>query len=200
MSDESPETRRRQGRKRPKKATPEYLERAGLWYLERYASSRANFERVLWRRVLKSAREHGTDPEEGRKAIDALAERLERAGLLNDRAYAESLARGLFRKGQSLAAIDRRLRQKGLGEEERESALAQFQEIPEEPDLAAAASYARRRRLGPYRPPGERQARREKDLAALARRGFRYDIARQVIDAEDTAELETLLREAEARL
>ena len=31
---------------------------------------------------------------------------------------------------------------------------------------------------------------REKDLAALGRRGFGYDLARRVIDAGDLAELE----------
>ncbi|MDE0409722.1 MAG: RecX family transcriptional regulator, partial [Alphaproteobacteria bacterium] len=43
---------------------------------------------------------------------------------------------------------------------------------------------ARRRRLGPWRDPAERAARRQKDLAAMARAGFRLDVARQVIDAE----------------
>jgi regulatory protein len=51
---------------------------------------------------------------------------------------------------------------------------------------------ARRRRLGPYRPEADREARREKDLAALARAGFGYDIARTVIEASDIEALETL--------
>jgi regulatory protein len=42
---------------------------------------------------------------------------------------------------------------------------------------------ARRRRLGPYR-PAERATFREKDLAALARAGFGFALARSVIDAE----------------
>jgi regulatory protein len=56
--------------------------------------------------------------------------------------------------------------------------------------LAAAAAYARRRRLGPFRRvPEERAERRQKDLAALARRGFGYGVAKQVIDADDFSDL-----------
>ena len=51
-------------------------------------------------------------------------------------------------------------------------------------ELEAAKALARRRRLGPWRHPAERAARREKDLAAMARAGFRLDAARQVIDAD----------------
>ena len=52
-------------------------------------------------------------------------------------------------------------------------------------ELEAARALARRRRLGPWRGPAERAARREKDLAALARAGFGLDLARQVIDADE---------------
>ena len=58
-----------------------------------------------------------------------------------------------------------------------------------------ALRYARRRRLGPYRPDGERAERRARDLAALDRQGFGYAVACRVIDAEDLDELE---QEAEA--
>ncbi|MCH8002677.1 MAG: RecX family transcriptional regulator, partial [Proteobacteria bacterium] len=55
---------------------------------------------------------------------------------------------------------------------------------------AAALAYARRRRLGPYRSPQARAAMREKDLAALGRRGFGYELARRVIETGDVSELE----------
>ena len=64
-----------------------------------------------------------------------------------------------------------------------------------DPELAAALTYARRRRIGPYRPAGDRAAARARDLAALSRQGFDYDVARRVIDADDP---EDLVREAEA--
>src|SRR3546814_7265925 len=59
-------------------------------------------------------------------------------------------------------------------------------ELAAEPELAAAIAYARRRRLGPFRTPDARADRRDKDLAALARAGFRSE--------EHTSELQSLMR------
>ncbi|MEK9755042.1 MAG: hypothetical protein VW338_17755, partial [Rhodospirillaceae bacterium] len=53
--------------------------------------------------------------------------------------------------------------------------------------------------LGPFRAGAERPARRDKDLAALARAGFGYDVARRVVDAASPEALEALKRgESEA--
>lgn len=49
---------------------------------------------------------------------------------------------------------------------------------------------ARRRRLGPFRRTG-REEHREKDMAALGRAGFGYQIARKVVDAEDPDAIQT---------
>ena len=58
------------------------------------------------------------------------------------------------------------------------------------PELAAAVTLAKRRRLCPYFNGQVAADTREKHLAALARAGFSYDIARQVIDAESEEDLE----------
>ena len=55
----------------------------------------------------------------------------------------------------------------------------------------AARAYAKRRRLGPYRRPDLRAAHRDRDLAALARAGFAYGLARRVIDMELETETDT---------
>ncbi|MCA9558512.1 MAG: RecX family transcriptional regulator, partial [Myxococcales bacterium] len=84
-----------------------------------------------------------------------------------------------------------KMRQRGLPADLIDAALEAADAEVEDPDLAAAARYARRRRLGPFRPAEARAERREKDLAALGRAGFSYAIARRVIDAEDAAALTT---------
>jgi len=173
-----------------RKATPQYLERAALHYLERYASSAENLRRVLMRKVERSAREHGTDPEDGARDIDALLRRLQERGLLDDAAYAAGRTRSLARRGDSPRAIRVKLSRKGVPEETIESALAGLREEVPEPELTAAARLARRRRLGPYRPAPNRADYRERDLAALARAGFTFDVARQVVEAESVHELE----------
>ena len=89
-----------------------------------------------------------------------------------------------------------KLAAKGLGRATIERAVAGLEDLVSDPELSAALAFARRKRLGPYRPDAERAARRERDLAALDRRGFDLEVARKVIDAEDLealeAEIETL--------
>ncbi|WP_207480403.1 regulatory protein RecX [Arenibaculum pallidiluteum] len=173
------------GRKVARRVTPQSLENAALHYLERFATSSANLRRVLMRRVQRSARDHGTDPEEGAAWVDALVERYRRSGILDDRVYAEARAASLQRRGASTRAIREKLAAKGIGREQADAALdALGEEIGGDLDLEAAKAFARRRRLGPFR-AGDREAQRERDLAALGRAGFSYETARRVIDARD---------------
>lgn len=175
-----PDTASRRARRRaPAVATPESLERAAHNYLARYAAPAAHLRRILLARVARSARFHGTDPEAGAGL-----------GLLDDSAYALAMARRLARRGASLAGIRARMRAKGVGPKDAEAALAALKKDAADPDLAAGLAFARRRRLGPFRPAAEREARRLKDLAALARQGFALELARRVIDADDPQELE----------
>lgn len=193
--DEDPQAlegraRRRKPRRGPKRATPESLERAARHYLERYATSSANLKRVLHNRVLRAERAHGPDDGSAMAAIDGIVARLVEVGAVDDRLYAESLARSQARKGASRRAILARLTAKGLSPADREHALAQLAEETADPELTAAIAYARRRRLGPYRPEPQRTERRDRDLAALCRRGFALDLAVKVIDAADAVTLE----------
>ncbi len=176
----------------PRKATAKSLENGALFYLERFATSRANLRRVMLRRVERSARHHGTDPEEGARIVEDLLDKFERLGLLDDAAYAEMRVRGLRRRGASKRMITAQLRQKGLTGEAIEAALEvhEAESGTEHPELEAAVTLARKRRMGPFRPAEARKDSREKDLAALARAGFPYDVALAVIDAENSEEFQ----------
>ena len=142
----------------------------------RYASSEENLRRVLRRKVERACRLRGEDPAELAGLVEDVVRRAVASGLLDDRAYAEARVATLRRRGGSSRAIAARLAAKGVGRELVETALA------EDPDeTAAARALARRRRLGPWR-TADRAAHRDRDLAALARAGFAYGIARAVID------------------
>ncbi len=167
-----------------------YLRNSALHYLDRYASSSAHLRRLLLAKVARSARAHGTDPQAGAAAVDALIAEFLGAGVLDDARYAEDRALILFRRGASARAIRGALLAKGVASELIEPALERLGAEAAEPELAAALAYARRRRLGPYRSPQARAAMREKDLAALGRRGFGYGLARRIIETGDLAELE----------
>lgn len=193
------------GRRVPRPATPERLEKAAYHYLERFATSAENLRRVLMRRVDRSAQIHGTDRAEGAAAVDRLVVRFVDSGLIDDRAFAEARAASLHRQGKGVRAIRQTLRQKGVDADTIDGALESLAEDValdarqrgEEgadadlaaTDFAAAVRYARRRRIGPFR----RTARadfRQRDLAALGRQGFDYDTARRIVEAEDAALLE----------
>jgi regulatory protein len=192
----SPSAARRGDRRTPKPVTAERLHKAALRYLERYASSAENLRRVLRRRVERSARLHGTDRSEAEGWIDDIVARLAAADLLDDRAYAENRAFSLHRRGTSQRRIAAMLRQKGVGDDEIGAALRSLAAAAPVPDLAAAVRLARRRRLGPWRDAADRAERRERDLAALARAGFAFDLARRVVDAETTNSLDNAVGEA----
>lgn len=178
-------------RKPPRRVTAQYLENAALHYLQRFASSSASLRRVLMRKVERSAQAHGTDPAEGARWVEDLIARYLRSGLLNDTAYAEMRAASLHRRGASTRAIREKLSAKGIGRDEADRALESLdEEVEGDLNLTAALALARRRRLGPYRLPEKRAEFRDKDLAALGRAGFAYDIARRVVDAEDPDSVE----------
>lgn len=184
MRSHSPKPRRK-----PRKATAAALENAALHYLERYASSAANLRRILMRRVAKSAEAHDTDPAEGEALVDALIARYRKSGLLDDTDYARMRADSLHRQGASARMTRAKLAAKGVAADDIDTALDTLAETVAAPDLAAACNYARRRRLGPWR-RADREGHRERDLAALGRQGFGYDLARKVVDAADADELE----------
>ncbi|MEO3435392.1 regulatory protein RecX [Inquilinus sp. CAU 1745] len=176
----------------PRKATARYLQNAALYYLQRYATSAANLRRVLMGKVDRSARAHGTNAEEGARLVDGLIERYREVGLLDDAVYAAGRTRSLNRRGDSPRLIRAKLARKGVTGEDVDRALAELAEDVGDPTRVAAVALAKRRRLGPFRPPYARAAFRNKDMAAMARAGFPYQVAREVIDAESADDLLTL--------
>ncbi len=172
----------RRKKRTPRKATPKYLENAALYYLSRYATSAENLRRVMMLKVYRSARFHGTDAGEGEAHVEDMLGRFMASGLLDDAAYARARAESLHRRGNSARVIRGKIRQKGVAGDVIDLALEALGEDAAEAELAAAATYARRRRFGPYAARKPSQEQREKQLAALARAGFSYDVARQVLE------------------
>ena len=182
-------------RRKSRKPTAQSLANAALYYLQRYASSAENLRRVLRRRVDRAARVHEIDPAESYAHIDALVQRYEAAGLLNDRAYAETSVNSLRARGGSARIIRLKLKQKGVVPEAIDHALGEG--TSEANELRAAIAYARRRRLGPYR-TRRRDDSRDRDLANLARAGFSYDLSRRVVESSSPEALDDLLLEVAA--
>ena len=173
--------------------SPAWLERAALHYLERYSASTEMLRRTLARRVQKRARARGEEPEAFADLVTATVARAVSAGLVDDARFADTRLATLRRRGTSSRGVSAKLAAKGVPRDVVEAAmLAEREALPdgeaEAIEVQAARAYAKRRRLGPHRRPEQRDAYRDRDLAALARAGFSYALARRIVDAEPDGE------------
>ncbi|WP_181705487.1 regulatory protein RecX [Chthonobacter rhizosphaerae] len=170
-------------------ADRDWLRRAALAYLERYASSEANLVRVLRRKIRRRATVTGRDIADPDALISEAIGACRRLGLLDDEAFVETKVASGARKGLSRRKMMAVLAAKGVDRDLAEAVVAR--EAPSE--RSAALAFARRRRLGPWRSPGRSgDDRAAKDIAALCRAGHGYGVARAVVSMT--------LEEAEARL
>jgi regulatory protein len=171
-----------------KPITAKSLQNAAAFYLERYPSTAEGLRRVLNRRVRKAEMADAPIIDNVKQTIDAIVATFVAAGVIDDKAFAQTKARALHRRGTSSRQTRQRLKLAGIDEETLGQAMAGLdQELDTDPrqrEWQAAVALARRRRLGPFRQK-ERKEHRIRDLAAMARAGFDHDLARKVIDAVD---------------
>lgn len=177
-----PEAGARRATKRPRKITARSLENIALHYLKRYSSTVTQLRRVLSRRIERSFRAHGGDRKAVSEWLDAVIAKLERNGLVDDARYAETRAQVLRSGGRSARMNTQKLRLKGVAAPLAAAKVADAAREVSEGD--AARIWARKKRLGPFRRDlATRSEHRQRNLAALARAGFSYAVARAVIDA-----------------
>ncbi|WP_407943004.1 RecX family transcriptional regulator [Methylorubrum podarium] len=186
---------RREARPEPP-VSAAWLDRVTTHYLDRYGASSEMLRRVLARRIERRCRSRDEDPGAHAGLIEETVARAQRAGLVDDARFAAARLRGLRRRGTSTRQAQARLAAKGIDAETIAATLAVEREEAQgaeageaDTEERAARAYARRRRLGPYRRPDAREAHRERDLAAMARAGFSYRLAKDVIggEAEDAS-------------
>lgn len=150
-----------------------WAKRSAADYVGKYATTKANLVKVMKRR----ARRKWPDMEDAqaddlaRRTADFFEENL----LVDDAAFAETKTRSGVRKGHSKRRIAMSLAAKGVAPDTIEEALTQAD------DLAAALSFARRRRIGPYRREEKDREGLVKESGAFARGGFSGDVARAVM-------------------
>ncbi len=167
--------------------TAKYLRNAATFYLERYPSTAERLRRVLNRRVAKARLLEAPVMDDVERTINSIVAKFVDAGVIDDKAFAQTKARALHRRGTSTRLTRRKLELAGIDAATLDQAMAGLDEEldtdPARREWRAATALARRRRLGPYRPADDRKDHRARDLAAMARAGFDYDLARKVIDA-----------------
>lgn len=195
MDEDKPENgprKPRREKKPPKKISADYLYNSGQYYLQRFPASAGHFRTVMMRKVDKSCRHHKEqDREACARLVDDLVARFVDMGLLNDTGYAQGMVTSLRRRGLSQRAIEAKLSAKGLKRDQIAAALSvHADDRPKgEVELLAALRLARRKRIGPFSANAERA---ERDMAALARGGFSYDIVSKVMGMDANTAEETL--------
>jgi regulatory protein len=175
----------------PKPMTKRRLENIAKFHIERFATTAVNLQRVLVRRAERARRAHGGDALEYKAWAEEIVAKLVKIGAVDDARYAAGRTAAMRRMGKGPGKIRTLLASKGVARALVEDALAEtaITENGGDAALEAAIAYAKRRRLGPFgKPPRDKDAQRAqaaKDLAALGRAGFSYDIAKQVMKLTD---------------
>lgn len=178
-------------------------------YVSQRECSRQMLVDMLGRRLFK--RVSGLDAETAHKEraeaeplIEAEADRLVKAGLIDDARFAEMKARSWLASGRGARRIVMDLSQKGISRADAELAIAaaarettgildpevDSDEVCVSAEWEAADALARKKRIGKYRrqPMPEDYPSRAKvwrrEAAAMARAGFEIDLIRQILDQE----------------
>jgi regulatory protein len=152
------------------------LERLGLFYAGRYATTRSKLAAYL-RRKVKERGWSGPGEASAEPVVERLVERFAELGYVDDRGFAASRSASLLRRGYGERRVRQALRGAGINEED----SAEARDISAEEALAAAHRFARRRKLGPYSGSVPDRAVRDKAAAAMLRAGHRLELVRQVL-------------------
>ena len=159
------------------------LQDMAVGYAAKYATTAAKLRRYLARKL----GERGWSGEE-LPDVEALVGRITSLGYVDDRAYAASKARDLAARGFGARRVRGALSAAGVGREDVAAATAPDDDADgAETALATAIEFARRRRFGPFARDGASTdpARMRRELAAMARAGHDFAVARRVLGAAD---------------
>ena len=167
-------------RKRPaKKITPQRLKNIGLYYLKRFESSVENLRSVLQKRVNQYAKENPEfNKQEAYQWVENVLAEFEKLHYLDDERFTEIKVRHYLAVGKPARYIQNKLRKKGIANAQIDEMLDDFGYNPQE----MALKLAKRKKIGPFRPNEEaRKLNWQKDMAALIRAGFDYDVVSEIM-------------------
>ena len=203
-SNEDKKDKKREPRP-PRKISPEYLFRSGMYYLERYSSSIDNFRQVMSRKIIRSSKHYEENPSKHFESLEELIEKLIKLGYLNDESYTRGQVRSYRRKGEGKRKIIQRIKLKGVDDDlishvideidaednQRFDRMDDDIDTINDPELKAALTYIKRKKLGIYRRKKDEKSK-QKDLASLARAGYSYNIASKALDLSVDFETEEI--------
>ncbi|MBT5050933.1 MAG: hypothetical protein HOM58_20700 [Rhodospirillaceae bacterium] len=181
--------------KNPRKMTPKRLENIAIYYCQRFLTSEAKLAKHLENRLFREVAD-AQERVEFAKEIPAIVKKLAGAGLANDREAASAKLRGALRSGYARKAavavaarsarVDREIVEAELAEAARDALPdIDFENLDRREEGAALATESlRRARRGPWRPRGQDETTKRRDIAWLQRRGFGFEDIRSAMDID----------------
>ena len=146
-----------------------------IYYLSKYSSSKKNLEFILKKKIRRLS-----DEKKIRfhlyNEIQIIIEKLEKLNLINDQVFVESKIQSLQYQAKSKNYIKQYLLQKGIDKQLIEEQISLFYENNKNLEKENALKFAKKRNLL------DKDQDYQKKLSKMARAGFSYDIAKEVLN------------------
>ena len=145
-----------------------------IYYLSKYSSSKKNLEFILKKKIRRLS-----DEKQIRfhlyNEIQIIIEKLEKLNLINDQVFVESKIQSLQYQAKSKNYIKQYLLQKGIDKQLIDEQISLFYENNKNLEKENALKFAKKRNLI------NNDQDYQKKLSKLARAGFSYDIAKEIL-------------------
>ena len=152
----------------------EKLLKYAIYYLSKYSSSKKNLEYILKKKIRRIS-----DEKKIRfqlyKEIKIIIDKLEQLKLINDKIYAESKINALLNQVKSKNYIKQYLIRKGVSSEIADEQISLFYEKNQNLEKENALKFAKKKNLL------NDNENYEKKLSKMARAGFSYEIAKEIL-------------------
>ena len=145
-----------------------------IYYLSKYSSSKKNLEFILKKKIRRLSEEKKIRFQLYNE-IQFIIEKLEKLNLINDKVFVESKIQSLQYQVKSKNYIKQYLLQKGIDKQLIEDQISLFYDNNKNLEKENALKFAKKRNL-----LGSDQDYQKK-LSKMARAGFSYDIAKEIL-------------------
>ena len=146
-----------------------------IYYLSKYSSSKKNLEFILKKKIRRLSDEKKIRFQLYNE-IQIIIEKLENLNLINDQVFVESKIQSLQYQAKSKNYIKQYLLQKGINKQLIEEQISLFYENNKNLEKENALKFAKKRNLL------DNDQDYQKKLSKMARAGFSYDIAKEILN------------------
>ena len=160
-----------------------------LFYLERFDASALKVKQMLERRIQKEKAKGALVPNNTQELIQNVILKMQNLGYINDERFAQTKIKKLCSAGKSKSFILNKLKQAGITGEIAKKLLSEFDLENESSDYTRAEQWLKKHRKGQFRSKNADDFY-QKDLAALARAGFSYEIASNALKTKPSSDEE----------